>query len=94
MRHFLLLFILLSCCKKNKEIIGSDKEIAVTLAERTWKDAYGKFEINEQKPFIAKKKNDSVWSVRGTFNKTGIGGVAYAEVNVKTQKVIKYTHGE
>ncbi|WP_449400990.1 hypothetical protein [Chryseobacterium wanjuense] len=53
---FILFIILFSCCKNNEEIIGSDEEIAVTLAERTWKDAYGKSEINEQKPFIAEKK--------------------------------------
>jgi hypothetical protein len=47
-----------------------------------------------QKPFIAKKKNDSIWIVHGTFNKKGLGGVAYAEVNVKKQKIVTYTHGE
>jgi len=33
--------------------------------------------------------------VHGSFPKPPvIGGVAYAEVNVKTKEVIKYTHGE
>ncbi|KXH81145.1 hypothetical protein AU378_15595 [Chryseobacterium kwangjuense] len=86
--------LLFSCCKNKSKIIGSDKEIAINLAEKVWKEAYGKSEINGQKPFVAEKKNDSIWIVHGTFNKTGFGGVAYAEVNVKKQKVITYTHGE
>lgn len=28
------------------------------------------------------------------LSKPTIGGVAYAEVNIKTKKVINYTHGE
>lgn len=87
------MLILFSCCKKNK-ILGTDKEVALHLAEKKWTKAYGRSEINGQKPFIAKKKNDSIWIAHGTFNKTGIGGVAYAEVNVKKQMIVTYTHGE
>lgn len=95
MKHSFLIIILIlfSCCKKNK-ILGTDKEVSLHLAEKIWIKAYGRPEINGQKPFIAKKKNDSIWIVHGTFNKTGIGGVAYAEVNVKKQKIVTYTHGE
>lgn len=60
----------------------SDKEIALTTAGKKWKEVYGKSTINRQKPFIAEKKNDSIWIVRGTFPKPTIGGVAYAEVNI------------
>ncbi|WP_066436981.1 NTF2 fold immunity protein [Chryseobacterium sp. CCH4-E10] len=96
MKHYLLIiFLILFSCSKNKsKINGSDQDIAIKLAEEVWIKAYGKSEIKEQKPFVAKKKNDSIWVVHGTFNKTGFGGVAYAEVNVKKQKVITYTHGE
>lgn len=94
MKHyfFILSIILFSCCKN--KIIESDKEIAFAVAEKKWKEVYGKSAINKQKPFVAEKKNDSIWIVHGTFPKPTIGGVAYAEVNVKTKKVIKYTHGE
>ncbi len=95
MKHYLLLFfVILFSCGKQSEIIRTDKEVALHLAEKKWIKAYGRSEINGQKPFIAKKKNDSIWIVHGTFNKTGIGGVAYAEVNVKKQKIVTYTHGE
>lgn len=98
MKNYILLFILFSCCKNgsiNKnEIVGSDKEIALILAERKWNEVYGKSAITKQKPFIVKQKNDSIWIVRGTYPKPTIGGVAYAEVNIKTKEVVKYTHGK
>lgn len=95
MKHYLLLFfIILFSCGKQSKIIGTDREVALNLAEKIWVKAYGRSEINSQKPFIAKQKNDSIWIVHGTFNKTEIGGIAYAEVNVKRQKIVIYTHGE
>ncbi|MFN1218828.1 NTF2 fold immunity protein [Chryseobacterium kwangjuense] len=99
MKNYILLFVLFSCCENrtiNKsEIVGSDKEIALILAERKWNEVYGKSQISGQKPFVAEKKNDSIWIVHGTFPKSAaIGGVAYAEINVKTKEVIEYTHGE
>ncbi len=99
MRYYLLIIFIIqfSCCKtgvSNKKNNQSDKEIALTLAEYKWKEVYGDSAIDKQKPFATEKKNDSIWIVRGTFPKPIIGGVAYAEVNVKTQKVITYTHGE
>ncbi|CAD0225809.1 NTF2 fold immunity protein [Chryseobacterium sp. JV274] len=95
---FILLFSL-ACCEQrisNKsENNITDKEIAISVAEKKWNEVYGKSAINEQKPFVAERKNDSIWTVHGSFPKPPvIGGVAYAEVNVKTKEVIKYTHGE
>ncbi|KAB1232561.1 NTF2 fold immunity protein [Chryseobacterium viscerum] len=95
---FILLVYLSSCEKRisNKgEKIISNKEIAISIAEKKWKEVYDKSEIDKQKPFVAEKKNDSIWIVHGNFpSPMAIGGVAYAEVNIKTKKVIKYTHGE
>ncbi|WP_137905276.1 NTF2 fold immunity protein [Chryseobacterium sp. 2VB] len=95
---FILLVLLFSCEQKvsNKgEKILTDKEIAISIAEKKWKQVYGNSAINKQKPFVAERKSDSIWTVHGNFPKPPvIGGVAYAEVNVKTKKVIKYTHGE
>ncbi|MDH6251254.1 hypothetical protein M2347_000981 [Chryseobacterium sp. H1D6B] len=94
---FILLVSLFGCENRVPNKSGdytTDKEIALNLAEKKWKEVYGKSSINKQKPFATEKKNDSIWIVHGTFPKPTIGGVAYAEVNVKTKKVIKYTHGE
>lgn len=94
---FIILTTLLICCQNGKlskkEDINSDSNIAISLAEEKWIEIYGK-SVNEQKPFIAEKKNDSIWIVQGTLPKNRLGGVAYAEVNVKARKVVKYTHGK
>lgn len=95
---YIICTILVSCCKSKStnttNVIGSDKEIALILAENKWNEIYGKSTINRQKPFIVEKKNDSIFIVHGTYPKDEIGGVASAEINVKSKKVIKYTHGE
>lgn len=90
--------ILISCSKnrslKPNEITGSNENIALTLAENKWNEVYGKSTINKEKPFRVQKKNDSIYIIKGSYPKDEITGVAYAEVNVKTKKVINYTHGE
>lgn len=94
---FILLVSLSSCEQRisNKSNNITDKEIAISVAEKKWKEVYGTSAINKQKPFVAERKNDSIWTVHGNFPKPPvIGGVAYAEVNIKTKEVVKYTHGE
>ncbi|WP_078781596.1 NTF2 fold immunity protein [Elizabethkingia miricola] len=49
--------------------------------------------INNSNPFLAKKINDSIWIIEGTLHQD-MGGVPYAEVNIKTRKTIKITHGK
>jgi len=90
--------ILMSCSKnrplKPTEITGSDENIALTLAENKWNEVYGESTMNKEKPFRIQKKNDNIYIIKGSYPKDEITGVAYAEVNVKTREVIKYTHGE
>ncbi|RKE82578.1 NTF2 fold immunity protein [Chryseobacterium sp. AG363] len=94
----LIALISVTSCKKSNTYKGkktlTDKEIAISIAERKWKQVYGKSAINQQKPFVTEKKNDSIRIVQGTLPKNKLGGVAYAEVNVKTKKVISFTHGK
>ncbi|MEC3875551.1 NTF2 fold immunity protein [Chryseobacterium salviniae] len=95
---YFICVILVSCSKnrflKPSEITGSDENIALILAENKWNEVYGKSTIKKEKPFRVQKKNDSIYIIKGSYPKDEITGVAYAEVNVKTRKVIKYTHGE
>lgn len=94
---FILLISLFGCEKRvshNSKDHITDKEIAIGIAENKWKEVYGKSTVNKQKPFVAERKNDTIWIVHGTFPKPTIGGVVYAEINIRTKKVIKYTHGE
>jgi len=92
MKNILLLLILVSC-SKTIENSQTNEEIAISVAEKKWEQVYGN-SINKEKPFVATQKNDSIWIVHGTIPKPTIGGVAYAEVNVKTKEVIEYTHGK
>lgn len=96
---FLAFTVIISCNKTNNE--GSNiknnetdiKKEVISIAEKKWIEVYGK-SVEKQKPFAVERKNDSIWIVHGTFPKPTIGGVAYAEVNIKTKEVVKYTHGE
>lgn len=100
MKYYTLILLVSFCCceqiiSNKSENNITDKEIAISVAEKKWKEVYGKSAINKQKPFVAERKNDSIWTVHGNFPKSPvIGGVAYAEVNIKTKEVAKYTHGE
>jgi hypothetical protein len=97
MKYYIFLaFTLLISCNKTNNIKSKEtktKKEVISIAEKKLIEVYGK-SVEKQKPFVVEKKNDSIWIVRGTFPKPTIGGVAYAEVNIKTKEVIKYTHGE
>ena len=71
--------------------INNDKE-AIIFADSIWRNTYGN-KIDENKPFEAKKINDSIWVVEGLLNSQK-GGVPYAEINAKTCEIINMTHGK
>lgn len=56
----LIALISVTSCKKSNTYKGektlTDKEIAISIAERKWKQIYGNSAINKQKPFVAEKK--------------------------------------
>lgn len=91
---FFYLFALLSC-NQNKDLptCNCDKNSAVAQAEKEWLKLYGK-KIYKRKPFVAQLKNDSVWIVKGTLPKGYDGGVPYAEVDSRTCKILKASHGK
>lgn len=100
--YLFFLLIVLSCNKKEEvskynyqNLSGQEKsQKAIEIAEEKFNEVYGKETMAKEQPLKAKKINDSVWFVRGTFNSKGFGGVAFGEVDVKNQRVIKYSHGE
>lgn len=65
----------------------------ISLAEKEWLKIYGK-NIYKKKPFTVRAKNDSIWIVEGTLPKDYDGGVPYAEVNIKSYRVINISHGK
>ncbi|SFI12123.1 NTF2 fold immunity protein [Halpernia frigidisoli] len=103
MKIYSLLFVIVFPCTKKDEFLKynysvlSDEqksEKAVEIAEIEWNKSYGKEMISNEKPFSAKKINDSIWFVQGTQQKVQIGGVAFGKVDVKNKAVLEYSHGE
>jgi hypothetical protein len=68
-----------------------DKETAISIAKAIWLPQYGK-SINKEKPYIAYLNNNDIWVVKGTFNRRGFGGTAYAFIRRKDAKLIYVTH--
>ncbi|MEC5158019.1 NTF2 fold immunity protein [Chryseobacterium sp. MP_3.2] len=92
---FLLLII--SCGKSeklNSNKILTDEELAIQIAEKKWREVYGKKAMAEEQPLKAKKINDSIYFVEATFSSTGFGGVAFGEVDIKNKVVLNYSHGK
>lgn len=69
-----------------------DEQTAIKIAEAIWLPIYGK-EINNEKPYTVRLKNDSVWVVCGSLPPHSYGGVAYIEIQKKDCKILKVTHG-
>ena len=103
MKIYSLLFLIFLSCNKKVEVLQYNfsklseeqkGQKAVEIAEIEWNKSYGKETISNEKPFRAKKINDSIWFVHGTKEKLQIGGVVFGKVDVKNKKVIDYSHGE
>ena len=96
---FITLILITTSC--NGQVVGSknpkeqcvgSQEKAIDIAEKEWLKIYGQ-NILKKKPFNAKLINDSIWIVEGTFYGKK-GGVPYIEINAKTCKIVKITHGK
>ena len=68
-----------------------DEETAIKIAEAIWLPIYGKH-IYDEKPFIAKLKND-VWTVTGTLSDGMLGGVAEIDISKQDGKILRVIHG-
>lgn len=76
MKIFLLFFLIFLSCNKKDEVLQynysklSDEQKslkAIEISEEKFNEIYGKETIAEEQPLKAKKINDSVWFVEGTF---------------------------
>lgn len=85
----LLLFAIISCSRKNE----CSKEVLIEKVSSEWLKLYGD-DIKEMKPYVARRKSDSIWVIEGTLPDGFDGGVPYAEINSKTCKIISISHGK
>ena len=94
MKKILILSLFIFSCNKHavKGHLCSKEEEAIKIAENKWLEIYGE-KIYGKKPFKAKLNSDSIWIIKGTLH-TDKGGVPYAEIDAKTCKIIKVTHGK
>lgn len=70
-----------------------DEETAIGIAVAVWIPIYGKKQIESKKPFKAVLKND-VWHIEGSLPMGWLGGVPEAEIDKKTGRIIRISHGE
>lgn len=70
-----------------------DSITAVNIAVAVLAPVYGEDTIRSQAPFIASLKDD-VWTVVGTFNRTGKGGVAEIQISRKDGTILRMSHGK
>jgi len=70
-----------------------DEDTAIKIAIAVWIPIYGKDKIENEKPYVAKLK-DNVWHVQGSLPKEMLGGVAIAEIDKKTGAILRISHGK
>ncbi len=75
-----------------------NSDTASTIAEAVWKPIYGSKNIEEQKPFETKLIGN-IWYVSGSLTKAPdgyvmIGGTAEAEIDRRSGKILRISHGK
>jgi len=66
---------------------------AAEIAEAILVPIYGSENINKQKPFKVKLKNN-IWYVSGVLSPDFVGGVATVEISKKDARILKVSHGK
>jgi hypothetical protein len=70
-----------------------DAVTAAKIAEAVWLPIYGKDRIEKQKPFKA-ELIDETWHISGHLPEQRLGGVAIAEIDKRSGKILRVSHGE
>jgi len=77
---------------KSKKIIPNE-EMAISIAEVYLFKLYGKKQIVEQRPYVIRLMNDSLWAISGTLHYQ-TGGTFEMVINSKNGEVIEIAHGK
>ncbi|MFB9077048.1 YbbC/YhhH family protein [Flavobacterium procerum] len=102
---FIAAFFLISCNDKTKsfssnkikkcdDCLVEKEETAIAIAEAILFERFGKDKIEDQKPYKINIKQDSIWVLKGSFNKIGFGGTFYIEISSKNAKILEIYHGK
>lgn len=70
-----------------------DSSTAINVALSVLEPVYGKDTIEREKPFRA-TLNEDVWTVEGTLSPGNLGGTAVVEIDKRTARIIRMTHGK
>jgi hypothetical protein len=96
--------LLTGCTKKDTSLSIFTKKIncedclvtrektAIGIAESILFENYGEDKIKSEKPYIVSIEQDSLWNIRGSFNKIGFGGVFNIKISAKDGRVIDMYH--
>lgn len=70
-----------------------NKNVAIKIALTIWGPIYGENKIKSEAPYNAKLEK-GVWLVTGTLQKGWKGGVAIIEIDKKSGKILRVSHGK
>jgi hypothetical protein len=78
---------------KPKQDVVPDAKTATRIAVAVWEPIYGDKQIAKQKPYRAVLAN-GIWTVKGTMQGHGVGGVALAKIAKEDGKIVRVSHGK
>ncbi|OJJ14853.1 hypothetical protein BKI52_40570 [marine bacterium AO1-C] len=99
---FLLSILLIQCQPNQMQYVDvppnrggyvPDAKTASRIAEAISVPIYGEG-IYDQQPFQITLEADSIWHIKGTFNKSGFGGVVHVKIRKADAKVLYVMHGK
>ena len=80
--------------KNCDDCLVEKQETVIAIAEAILFERFGKDKIESQRPYKIDIKQDSIWVLKGSFNKIGFGGTFYMEISSKNAKIIEIYHGK
>lgn len=76
-----------------KEGYIQTKDVAIAVAVAAWSPIYGKERIQKKAPYKARLK-DGIWIVTGSLPAGRVGGVPIAEIDKRSGKILRVSHGK